>query len=143
MANDSPRSIRRDRHDRGLRGPLLPHTAPFHESPTAAFARELKYAVQDLDRRLGKRMHGLTIAFEEIPNLADLILSQNVVPLGRIDRGNPTAIVLYQRPIEIRCRTANLLPRIIRDVLAEFVAVCLGLEPLDVDPDYLGPEIRN
>jgi predicted Zn-dependent protease with MMP-like domain len=126
-----------------MRGPLLPHNVPFHSTRDGFFARNVKDAVAELDARLGSRVQGISIAYEEIPNLADLTLNTDVVPLGRIVRGHPTTIVLYQRPIEMRSENTDLLARIIRDVLAEYVAVYLGIEPSDVDPDYLGPDLRN
>jgi len=103
----------------------------------------VKQAVAELDARLGARVKGISIAFEEIPNLADLTLNTDVVPLGRLVKGYPSTIVLYQRPIEMRSGDTDLLARIIRDVLAEFVALHLGVEPSEVDPDYLGPDLRN
>ena len=143
MTNDSPRGVKRDAHGRGMRGPLLPHNVPFHTTRDGFFAKNVADAVAELDARLGKRVQGISIAFEEIPNLADLTLNADVVPLGRIVRGHPTTIVLYQRPIEMRSENIELLSRIVRDVLAEFVALYLGVEPSEVDPYYLGPDLRN
>jgi len=143
MTNDSPRTVKRDTHGRGMRGPLLPHNVPFHTTRDGLFARNVKQAVAELDARLGARVKGISIAFEEIPNLADLTLNTDVVPLGRLVKGYPSTIVLYQRPIEMRSGDTDLLARIIRDVLAEFVALHLGVEPIEVDPDYLGPDLRN
>ena len=65
------------------------------------------------------------------------------MPLGRIDQGNPTTIVLYQRPIEMLADSKELLQRVVRDVLAELVSLVAGLRPDDVDPNYEGPEIRS
>ena len=143
MTNDSPRTVKRDAHGRGMRGPLLPHNVPFHTTRDGLFARNVKQAVAELDARMGTRVKGISIAFEEIPNLADLTLNTDVVPLGRLVKGYPSTIVLYQRPIEMRSGDTDLLARIIRDVLAEFVALHLGVEPSEVDPDYLGPDLRN
>jgi len=135
--------VKRDRHDRGLRGPALPHTAPSYETSDQFFVREMRDAVEDLDARLGKMLSTIKFALEEIPSKADLTLSSGHVPLGRIDRGNPTAIVLYQRPIEMRSESKELLARILRDVLAELVSMVTALRPEDIDPNYEGPEIRN
>lgn len=143
MANDSPRSVKRDAHGRGMRGPLLPHNVPFHTTRDGSFARSVKDAVAELDARMGTRVQGISIAFEEIPSLADLTLNTDVVPLGRLVRGHPTTVVLYQRPIEMRSEDSDQLARIIRDVLAEYVAIYLGVEPSDVDPYYLGPDFRS
>ncbi len=136
-------SVKRDRHDRGLRGPVLPHSAPSHESSDQLFVREMREAVEDLDARLGTMISSIKFALEEIPNKRDLTFASGHVPLGRIDQGNPTTIVLYQRPIEMRSESKELLQRVVRDVLAELVSLVTGLRPDDVDPNYEGPEIRS
>ncbi len=143
MSNETRTQLKRDRHDRGLRGPALPHTAPIYETSDQFFVREMREAVEDLDARLGNMLKTIKFALEEIPSKADLTLSSGHVPLGRIDRGNPTAIVLYQRPIEMRSETKELLARIIRDVLAELVSMVTAIRPEDIDPNYEGPEIRS
>jgi hypothetical protein len=143
MSTQNRKSVKRDRHDRGLRGPALPHTAPSYETSDQFFVSEMRDAVEDLDARLGKMLSTIKFALEEIPSKADLTLSSGHVPLGRIDRGNPTAIVLYQRPIEMRSESKELLARILRDVLAELVSMVTALRPEDIDPNYEGPEIRN
>ena len=143
MSSGIPLGVRRDRHDRGLRGPALPHSAPFHESSDQFFVREMREGVEDLDARLGTMLSSIKFALEEIPNKRDLTFASGHVPMGRIDQGNPTTIVLYQRPIEMRSPTKELLERILRDVLAELVSLATGLRPDDVDPNYEGPEIRS
>jgi hypothetical protein len=143
MSSGTPLGVKRDRHDRGLRGPALPHSAPFHESSDQFFVREMREAIEDLDARLGTMLSSIKFALEEIPNKRDLTFASGHVPMGRIDQGNPTTIVLYQRPIEMRSPTKELLERILRDVLAELVSLATGLRPDDVDPNYEGPEIRS
>ena len=143
MNSGTPLSVKRDRHARGLRGPALPHSAPFHESSDQLFVRQMREAVEDLDARLGTMLTAIKFALEEIPNHRDLTFASGHVPLGRIDQGNPATIVLYQRPIEMRSQDKELLARVIRDVLAELVSLATGLRPDDIDPGYEGPEIRN
>ena len=135
--------MRRDRHDRGLSGPVLPHNAPFHKSPDQFFIHHMDQALTEYEHRLGDRLTKISIAIEPVPSERDFVISQGVVPLGRIERGNPSLIVLYQRPIEMRGQGSQRLVRVLRDVLAELIARVLGLEPFDVDPDYLGPQFRD
>ena len=78
-------SVKRDRHNRGLRGPVLPHSAPSHESTDQFFVREMREAVEDLDARLGTMLSSIKFALEEIPNKRDLTFASGHVPLGRID----------------------------------------------------------
>ena len=128
----------RDRHDRGLRGPLIPHVAPIYENPSKTFERMLTHAVEDFGVRLGSEIEHLEIRLEEIPNNRDLTLAENSVPLGRIEIGNPTKIVIYQKPIELRCKNLNAVDRLIRDTLADLIGLAIGIRPSDIDPDYQG-----
>lgn len=128
----------RDRHDRGLRGPLIPHVAPIYENPSKTFERMLTHAVEDFGVRLGNELEHLEIRLEEIPNNRDLTLAENSVPLGRIEIGNPTKIVIYQKPIELRCKNLNAIDRLIRDTLADLIGLAIGIRPSDIDPDYQG-----
>jgi predicted Zn-dependent protease with MMP-like domain len=130
--------LRRDRHARGLHGPLLPHSAPIYENAAFLFERLLTDAVDDLHIRLGDRLQNIEIKLEEIPNLRDLTLSENLVPLGRFELGNPNQVIIYRKPIEIRVTGAPELDRKIRDVLAELIGSLIGLRPIDVDPYYAG-----
>lgn len=142
MQNDAPRHVDRNRHSRGIRGPLLPQHLPTYESRDAFFAHQVEYAVADLDSRLGMQLRHVSFGFQEIPSEADIALADGQVPLGRLANSNPVSIVIFQRPIEARSADSDMCIRIIRDVLAEYVALYLKLEPFDVDPDYIGPELR-
>ncbi len=141
MTFDAPRRVRRDPHGRGMRGPMLPHVAPAYRTSDAAFAEEMREAVEDLDSRWGEDLTHVSFVFEEIPSLRDLMMHQHFVPLGRAERGNPSKIVIYQRPIELRVNEDRNLGRLIRDVLAENVGLLFGVNPDEVDPDYVGPNL--
>lgn len=130
--------VNRDRHNRGLRGPLVPHVAPIYENPSKAFERILTHAVEDFGVRLGDELEHLEISLEEIPNYRDLTLAENSVPLGRIEFGNPTKIVIYKKPIETRCKKINAIDRLTRDTLADLIGLAIGIRPTDIDPDYQG-----
>ena len=143
MAIDSRVGVRRDRHDRGLIGPLLPHNAPLHETPDQFFARQMEQAISDVEIRLNKKLTTITFGIEAVPSERDFVLSEGIIPLGRIERGNPSVVVVYQRPIEMRASDRLKLVRVLRDVLAELLARLLNLSTQDIDPDYIGPEIRE
>ena len=142
MQNDAPQHVNRDRHGRGIRGLLIPAHLPIHESRDAFFAHQVAEAVADLDSRLGDQLRHVSFGFQEIPSAADVAFANGQIPLGRLVKSNPVSIVIFQRPIEARSADSQMCIRIIRDVLAEYVALYLGLEPYQVDSNYLGPEIR-
>ena len=130
--------IKRDSHDRGVRGPLLPHSAPNHQNPNEIFDRILSEGVEDISIRLGNELKNIEISLEQIPNFRDLTLAQESVPLGRIEKSNPIKVVVYQKPIELRCQNNFQLDRLIRDTLSELIGLAIGIRPIDIDPDYQG-----
>ena len=140
MPKDSPPRVKRDRHGRGMRGPKLPHNVPGYENRSKKFARLVDEAVRDLEARFPASMTAITIAVELVPSKRDLILNDGNVALGRGEKGNPSRVVLYQHPIELRSTNEAELDRIIRDVLALYVGLIIGMRPDRVDPDYQGPE---
>ena len=131
-------SIKRDSHDHGIRGPLFPHTAPNHKNPNEIFDRLLYEGVDDISIRLGNEIEKIEISLEQIPNVRDLTLAQDSVPLGRVEKSNLPKVVVYQKPIELRCQNNFQLDRLIRDTLAELIGLATGIRPKDVDPDYQG-----
>lgn len=143
MAIDSRHRRKRDRHERGLHGPLLPHAAPFYETPNQFFVRQMDLAISEYEEHLGKQIGMISFGIESVPSERDFVLSGNSAPLGRIERGNPNSIVIYQRAVEMRARDKGQLIRVMRDVLAELIARLLGVDPTDVDPHYIGPQIRD
>ena len=148
MAIDSQRHIRRDRHDRGLRGPLFPHNVPKRTSPDGLFHSRVLAAITEieenasrLEKKLVKRMNQVTFKVEAVPSKRDVVLSGGNVPMGRIERGNPNVVVLYQRAIELRSTNLDTQNRIIKDVLAELLGLLFGHDPIELDPTYVGPQI--
>ena len=146
MAIDSQRHIRRDRHDRGLRGPVFPHNVPIRTSPDARFQAqvltaitEIEQQVSQLEKKVASRMKQVTFTVEAVPSKRDVVLSSGTVPLGRIERGNPDVVVLYQRAIELRSSNFGQQRRIIKDVLAELLGLLFGKDPIELDPMYEGP----
>jgi len=130
--------ISRDRHSRGLAGPLLPHSAPLYKSKKQNFEELTDLAIDDFSIRLGSDFDQIEITLEEIPNFRDLALAEDSVPLGRLEKTNSIKIVLYQKPIEIRSKDLLKLDRLIRDTLAELIGLALVLRPIDIDPEYEG-----
>jgi predicted Zn-dependent protease with MMP-like domain len=128
-----PGPRRRDRHGRGMRGPVAPPQVPLAASRAESF-RDL---VQDSVERLERRW----------PQLADvdfLVLDvpgapEGSVPLGSsvpANKGQPAQIVVYRRPVEIRTKNRDERALLVHEVVVEQVAELLGLAPESVDPRY-------
>ncbi|MEV0581919.1 metallopeptidase family protein [Nonomuraea sp. NPDC050310] len=133
---------RRDRHGRGLRGPLAPAWVPMARSRSERFDDLVLDAVERLRPQWGKQLASVEFAVEEVPPLAELgdgPTRPESVPFGRADaaRGRePASVVLYRRPLEARARDRDMLGALIHDVVVEQVATLLGLPPETVDPGW-------
>jgi predicted Zn-dependent protease with MMP-like domain len=131
---------RRDRHGRGIRGPLAPPAVPLSRTRAAAFDELVLDAVEHLEHRWAERMSQVQFAVEDVPPVA--LLGSNTiepVPLGAwfaAADGRPSQIVIYRRPIEARSTGLEELAELVHDVVVEKVAEFLGLDPEAVDPGY-------
>lgn len=138
MANDAIRHVRRDRHGRGIAGPIFQYNSPRYRSRDKKFEDQFALALADLDA-LGIETNRITFKSELVPRIQDLVISSGTVPLGRIERGNPNIVVLYQQSIELRSANLNMQMQVIKDVLAELIGRLLGRSPTEIDPTYQGP----
>jgi predicted Zn-dependent protease with MMP-like domain len=130
---------RRDRRGLGLRGTLLPTTAPAYRTRAERFDDLVLDAVEELERRWSRQMDGTEFAVEDVPPSGPAPWEHGGVPLGRYfpaDAGLPARIVVYRRPLEARATDALDLADLVHDVVVEQVAHLLGRAPEDVDPGY-------
>ncbi len=128
------RARRRDRHGRGIRGPLAPATVPYPPTRAERFDDLVLEAVERLEADFGAELAGVELAVEDVPPPGAA-----PVPLGRVDPaagGRPARLVVYRRPVELRTPDRRDRPGLVRDVVVELVADLLGLSPEQVDPEY-------
>ena len=143
---------RRDRHGRGLRGPLAPSSLPIGQSRTERFDDLVAEAFAEVATPWGIELAGVQVLVEDIPQAPDEdqvgaattlpTPGAPSVPLGRTEpatRRRPARIVVYRRPVEARARAAQDREDLVRHVVVGLVAELLGLDPDDVDPDGSGP----
>jgi len=139
------RPRRRDRHGRGLRGPLVPAGVPLARSRSEQFDDLVLDAVEHLEQRWDEALARVEFAVDPVPEVdadpapADELAGDDGVPLSRLfpARGSePSRIVLYRRPIEARAPDRGELADLVHDVVVEQVARLLGLDPEVVDPPY-------
>ncbi|MDO4242260.1 MAG: metallopeptidase family protein [Actinomyces sp.] len=129
---------RRDRHGRGLRGPLLPPFLPAWRTRAERFDEVVVQAAGDLARRL-PQVADMQFAVEEVPP-SDPAPWEGGVVLGRgfaaeARAGLPARIVVYRRPVAGRAHTEAELGELVRRVIVEQVALLLGRRPEEIDPD--------
>lgn len=138
---------RRDRHGRGLRGPLAvrnPLTGttaePVRPPGRASFFDEAVQTsidrVHDHDPEI---LTGITVGIEEVPFL-QTAWSGERVPLAAAVAPTPEAfgrVVLYRRPLEHRVATRSGLQILVHRTLVEQLAALTGRSVDDIDPDAL------
>jgi hypothetical protein len=132
----------RDRHGRGVRGPtmlagpLTPHGPPRRRSRRDHFDAVVLDVLGALEARWSDELGLVEFAVEETPVVPE-DWTAPTVPLGSLIPGtgsDPTRVVLFRRPIEMRCETQGDLGALVYTVLVEQVAELLGRRPEDIDP---------
>ncbi len=135
----APARRRRDRRDRGIRGPLLPQEVPAYRSRAERFDERVLDAVEELHGRWSEQLDAVEFAVEDVPPSDPAPWEHGEVPLGRLfpAQGNlPPRIVVYRRPVETRAEDSVELARLVREVVVEQVAHLIGVPPERVDPGY-------
>ena len=143
-------SQRRDRHGRGLRGPLaLPNALstrrahPPHPASKADFFTE---AVHDAVDRVGLQcpdvLVGITFGIEDVPHF-DVAWSGDQVPLAAALEGTPnqpSQVVVYRRPLEHRAVSRRGLRILVYRTIVEQLAALTGRSVEEIDPDGAGAD---
>ncbi|MCL7494591.1 MULTISPECIES: metallopeptidase family protein [Streptomyces] len=138
-----PRTRRRDRHGRGMRGPIAPPQVPLSVTRADAFV-DLVYDSRDRLERRWTQLSQVDFLVLEVPGFgpddgAEAETDEETVPLGRVvpaAGGYRDRIVIYRRPVEIRTKSRDERALLVHEVVVEQVAELLGLAPESVDPRY-------
>jgi hypothetical protein len=131
----------RDRHGRGMRGPVAPPQVPLAVSRADTFDSLVHDSAERLRRRL-PQLADVDFGVREVPWLGadeDPGAPGDPVPLGGVIRGRGgrrDRIVVYRRPVELRSRGRDECAQLVHDVVVEQAADLLGLAPESVDPRY-------
>ena len=137
MTRAPRRPRRQDRRGRGLRGPLLPTDVPGWRTRSQRFDEIVLDCIEGLPVRFRKHVARIEFGVEDVPPNDPAPWERGEVPLSRVfpaDRGLPTRIVLYRRPIEARSEQPGDLVDLVHSVVVEQVAHALGVPPSDLDP---------
>jgi hypothetical protein len=142
--------MRRDRHGRGMRGPLAPGALPLRRTPVEQFDALVMASVVAIERHLSESLGSkftdlrhIEFAVDEVPPETQAydadIVEERGVPLSKLYPAQPgTAaasprIVLYRRPIELRAESKADAEALVRSVLAEQLSSLLNLPPEDLE----------
>ncbi len=136
---------RRERHGRGLRGPLsLPN--PYTGAPAplkqlagrAAFFTEcVADGVRRIQRDCPRALVGIDVGIEDVPEVEGP-WSRERVPLAAAlggTRDRPGQIVLFRRPLERRARTRRGLRILVFRTLVEQLSALTGISASELDPE--------
>ncbi|MCC3762875.1 metallopeptidase family protein [Glycomyces sp. TRM65418] len=142
--------MRRDRHGRGMRGPLAPGALPLRRTPVEQFDALVMDSVVAIERRLSESLGSkftdlrhIEFAVDEVPPETQAydadIVEERGVPLSKLYPAQPGTvassprIVLYRRPIELRAESRAEAEALVRSVLAEQLASLLNLPPEELE----------
>ncbi|MFF3291863.1 metallopeptidase family protein [Streptomyces sp. NPDC003023] len=128
-----PRPRRRDRHGRGMRGPVAPPQVPLAASRAETFRDLVQDSVERLERHW-PQLAEVDFLVLDVPASPD-----ESVPLGsavQATKDRPARIMVYRRPVEIRTKNRDERALLVHEVVVEQVAELLGLAPESVDPRY-------
>lgn len=143
----------RDRHGRGLRGPLMPMEAPRYRTRAESFDVAVLESYAPIQHFYPEQLANLDIAVDTVPRmrlradmtvLPDEIIADGPVPLGRLipagvdPQGQPTRarLVLFRMPIEQRTTSPQEREELLATILTALVAQYLNLDPRDIDPRF-------
>lgn len=141
--------VQRDRHGRGLRGPLAttnPYGStarpPQRPAPEAYFHGEVAASVKRIKQQCPRALAGVVVGIEEVPYLrTDWTGSQ--VPLAAAvdsDGENPARVVIYRRPLEHRAASRDGLSILIHRIIVEQLSALTGIATDEIDPDGLSED---
>jgi len=130
------RAKRRDRHGRGLRGPLAPPEVPISLTRSEKFDDLVREEVQRVVAPWTERLAGVEFAVEDVPSPDP---DETRVPLSATrEIGGTSRVVIFRRPVESRAGSSGQgereLTRLIHDLVVEEVSTLLGMPPEDVEP---------
>ncbi|MEU1413413.1 metallopeptidase family protein [Streptomyces sp. NPDC005731] len=136
----APGPRRRDRHGRGMRGPVAPPQVPLSASRAEVFADLVQDSVERLERHWPQLadIDFLVLGVPRLDGTPDA-WDDEAVPLGGTipaREGRRARVVVYRRPVEIRTKGRDERAALVHEVVVEQVAELLGLTPETVDPRY-------
>lgn len=137
---------RRDRHDRGIRGPLsLPNPltgpavrVPGRVSSADFFVKALTKSVQHVTKICPECLAGIDIGIEDVPSISFDWAGVEEIPLAVASDATatrPARIVLFRRPLERRADSRQDLLDLVHLTLAEQLAALTGYSLRDIGPE--------
>lgn len=134
-----PRS--RDRHERGIRGPLaLPHQwsrdpVPLHRPSRSDFFHEcVSLSLELIEQHNPEALREIIVGVETVPHLATNWTGDRVPMSAGLEpgKGRKARVVIYQRPLEHRATSRSHLRRIVHHTIVEQLSALTGRSIVDI-----------
>ena len=136
---------RRDRHGRGLRGPLATSNPmagrranpPRPASPGEAFHEAVHAAVERVARQCPEAVVDVAFGIEDVP-VVPLAWTGGQVPLALAVGATadaPSQVVVYRRPLEHRASSRRGLQTLVYRTVVEQLSALTGRSVSELDPD--------
>lgn len=136
------RDRRRNRHGRGLRGEIMPAILPGSRTRGERFEDWVLDSADRLQELRGSELDNVEYVVEEIPPGLEKILREGGrAPQGSVSRaarGRPARITIYRRVVETEAPVPGEAQDLVHDVVVEYTAALLNVEPETLDPYYRG-----
>jgi hypothetical protein len=137
MANNPrPRNGYRDRHDRGIRRPILSKLFKFGQTRSHGFEQYVETAVDYLKGIWAEDLAGLSWRVLDSPPISG---STTEIPRWRVDK-ETKMIVIYRIPTErfgTHSRQGDIEERLkVEEQVFEAIAELLDIDPWDLVPEY-------
>ena len=140
----------RDRHGRGLRGPLsLQNRLTRRPAPLALRITRSRYFLDCVEDSVDRveavcpdAIRGIEVGVEAVPTPAAMwqgMIDHDAIPLAGATgaaAGQPARLVLYERPIERRALDRDDLADLVHHTLVEQLASLTGRSALEIDPGF-------
>jgi len=141
---------RRDRHGRGLRGPLAmagPMTSHPAQPPAPAnrlefFNEAVQSAVDRIARQCPDALVGVAIGIEDVPHLERAWTGPRVPLAAALDAmpDRPAQVVVYRRPLEHRAASRRGLRILVYRTIVEQLSALTGRSVDEIDPEGFGDD---
>lgn len=136
---------RRDRHARGLRGPLAlanplsrrPATPAKPASRADYFSEAVHAAVERIARQCPDALVGVTFGIEDVPYLKTAWSGEHVPLAAAVDPDEErmAQVVVYRRPLEHRAASRRGLRILVYRTIVEQLAALTGRPVDEIDPE--------
>ncbi|HHT12978.1 MAG TPA: metallopeptidase family protein [Propionibacterium sp.] len=138
---------RRDRHDRGMRGPMAAPNplsgkpVPLGRPTRVDFFNDcVTSAMADIAAACPDALNGIVVGVEEVPHLRGGWTGDRVPLSAAVEptRGRKAQIVIYERPLEHRASSREQLRTLVHRTIVEQLSTLTGrsIDELGGDEDW-------